>query len=136
MNGCYPVITVKVRMNNGNIAEANNPFGMCGQLTEIQFIYNAYSTVTTTCTHDGFNGVVVQHLLKICRPFFICAAKSKIAFADGIAYPDSKTPALHLLYGVLYFLECNVTGATGYTNCITGLQVPRNDKRFFCVIII
>src|SRR5262249_42589664 len=96
-----------------NVAKTNDPFGIIGEPAEIQPVDDTHSSISTPCTEDGLQAGVVYHLLQIGRSFHVGAAKAEVPFAYCIADLYRKAPALYLLNGRFYLLQCNKPRRTG-----------------------
>ncbi len=99
MNRGHAQPGIQVCMQQGNIAKANDPFRVAYKLLKIQPVNYPVHPITATATHNGLNGSVVQHTLKIGRPFFVGGRKSSAAGAHGGTGFDHKPPFFHFLNG-------------------------------------
>ena len=97
-------IGMDMAKQNGDIAKADDPFGVFQQGREIQLIDNMNRAIAAPGAEDGFDVGVVEHLLKIGKAFGIGAAVDKIFFSDGVAGQCPEAPALDQLDGGLDLL--------------------------------
>jgi len=86
-------IGMDMAQQNGDIAKADDPFGVFQQGREIQLIDDMDRAVAAPGTEDRFEIRVVEHLLKIGEAFSVGAAVDKILFSDSVAGERSEAPA-------------------------------------------
>ena len=70
-----------MRMKNGEVTEADDPFWLLNESCKIEFINDANHAISTSCAHDRFDSGIIEHLLKIGRSFMIRARECEISFA-------------------------------------------------------
>src|SRR2546422_115177 len=68
-------VAMNVGMNNGDVAEADEPLGIFFERRPINRINNSYCAVSAPCKQDGGDGSITQCPLKIFRPFCIRSCK-------------------------------------------------------------
>ncbi len=76
---------VEFRMDNGCVAESNDPLRAFGKFPKVQLIHYPHTDRATRRTHNVMDCGIVQHLLHICEPFGIRSAKNKTQFSHGLA---------------------------------------------------
>src|SRR5450631_3411256 len=103
MNGCDMKLAVKLGMDYRNITKSDDPFWLLYKFLPIQLVKYAHTAISASCTHDGLNSGIVEHLLQVGQSISICSSKNKIPLAHGTAYTQIKTPTLQNLYRRLDF---------------------------------
>ena len=105
------------------ITETNDPFrGNC-KFCKINFINDPHSTITASCTHDGFNGPIIQHLLQVGQAFFIRATECEIFFPYCITNFKVVAPFFHFIYCGLNVFCCNKPCRTRDTDSISFFEI-------------
>src|SRR5687768_14148634 len=102
MNRSNSKITVDVGVKCGDVAKADDPFGMFPEFGEIELVNDPDHTIPAPGTHDRPNTRIVQHTLKIRCSGIVCTTHRKIPGAYGAASLNFKSPAFHQLYRGLY----------------------------------
>jgi hypothetical protein len=113
---------------DGDIAEADDPFGMLQQGRKIQSIDNMNGAVAAAGAEDSIDGGIVQHLLEVGEPFGIGAAEGEVFFADSVADLDMEAPAFYLLDSGLDLFQGDIPGGTGDTDQIARPKVGRDKE--------
>ena len=87
------VISFDVRVKQGNIAVADDPFGPLSKAGKVDPVNDTTEAVPTTATKDGIYGRVIQRSLQIGEPGFVAAGKIIVRIAaKGRPDPDTVTP--------------------------------------------
>src|SRR5215208_1705050 len=95
MDGSDAAIGMDMVMQNCNITKANNPFWFDPEFSPVNPVHNPDGSITTSCTHDGFDGWIVEHFLKIFQTFIISPSKCEILFSYRITQFYLVSPALY-----------------------------------------
>src|SRR5579862_3435147 len=113
-------VCMEVAKDNGDIAKADDPFGIFGQEREIQLIDNMHGTIAAAGAKDGLYPGIVEHLLEIGRPFGVGAAEDGVFFSDGVAYLEVKAPAFDELGSGEDLFFGDITGGAGDADGVAG----------------
>src|SRR4051812_26161175 len=71
----YPVLRIKMRLQYGDVAETNDPFGMLPEFFEADAVNDPCKTVASPCAQNCFHFLVIQHLLQVIQSFIIGTRK-------------------------------------------------------------
>src|SRR5688572_30679123 len=95
MNGGHLAMGMNMVVKHGDVAEADQPFGIRFEFGPVDTVNDPERTIPSPGAHDGFYLRIVQHLLKIGKAFIIGTAKAIVLFPDGITWPHCKAPAFY-----------------------------------------
>ena len=129
MDGRPVTIGVKMTKDDRDIAETDDPLGIFDKRGEIQLIDDMHRAIAATRAEDGFYFAIVDHLLEICRPFGIGAAKTEVLFPNSVPDLDAKSPALDELGGRQDLLLGDIACRTGDADGIAGPEIGWDDER-------
>src|SRR6185437_2927641 len=128
MNGGKVEIGMQMTQKDGDIAKADDPFGLCLQRREIQRVDDVYGTIAAAGAEDGGEFGITKHLLEVCRAFLVGAAEDKIFFTYGVADLDAKAPAFDEVYRRLNLLGGDVACGTRDADDVAVSKKRRNKQ--------
>ena len=92
VNGFY-LKRVNFCVKNGYVAKTDNPFGILYKSTEIKFVNHTNGTITTSCTKNCLDGIIVKHCLKIFGTFLVSSCKDAIVVIGIVTNFHLQSPA-------------------------------------------
>jgi hypothetical protein len=128
VNGCDVQIGMNMAKEDGDIAEADDPFGMLQQGRKVQSIDYVNGAIAAAGAENSIDSGIVQHLLEVGEPFGIGAAEGEVFFADRVADLNMKTPAFYLLDSGLDLFQGDIPGGAGDADRITRLKIGREEE--------
>ncbi len=68
-------------MQYGNIAKANDPFGVLLKIFEVYLVNNAAHAIPSASAQDCFHCIIIQHCLEITQALFISTGEISVGIA-------------------------------------------------------
>lgn len=131
------VISFDMRVQEGNIAVAYNPFGYLSKAGKVNPVNDTTEAIAAAAAKDGVYSRVIQRLLKIGNPGFITAGKIIVRIAaKGRPDPDAITPLSQRVDANLSSFERHVARGANDGDGIAGAKIWRQDDQVMMGFVV